>query len=45
MSENSVDTDKIAVLRRARRVWAIASVHGEEARLAPLHREIADRFP
>jgi hypothetical protein len=40
----AVDTDKIAVLRRARRVWAIASVHGEVDRLVGIHREIARRF-
>jgi len=44
MSTLAVDTDKIAVLRRARRVWAIASVHGEAAQLAQVHGEIAQRF-
>jgi len=44
MSGLQVDTDKIAILRRARRVWAVASAHGETARLAAVHREIAARF-
>lgn len=44
MSTLAVDTDKIAVLRRARRVWAVASIHGEAARLARLHVDIAARF-
>lgn len=44
MSTLAVDTDKIAVLRRARRVWAVASVHGEATRLARVHSEIAARF-
>ena len=44
MSTLAVDTDKIAVLRRTRRAWAIASVHGEIDRLATVHAEIAARF-
>ena len=37
--------DKIfATLRRARRIWAVASIHGEAARLAGLHRLIESRF-
>lgn len=31
-------------LRRARRIWAVASIHGEAARLASLHRLIESRF-
>jgi len=33
-----------AVLRRSRRVWAVASIHGEAERLAALHRRLADRL-
>ena len=44
MSHPIVDTDKIAVLRHPRRIWAIASVHGETARLAALHRQIARSY-
>lgn len=44
MSELIVDRDKFALLRGAQRIWAIASVHGEAARLAELHRAIAARF-
>ena len=44
MSAPIVDTDKIAVLRRPQRVWAVASVHGEVGKLARLHREIAQRY-
>jgi hypothetical protein len=35
---------KFARLRWARRIWAVASVHGEAARLARLHDLIAERF-
>lgn len=38
------DRKKFAVLRRPKRVWAVASIHGEAGRLATLHRQIADRF-
>ncbi len=38
------DKDKFAVLWRPRRVWAIAAVHGDAARLSKLHRLIADQF-
>lgn len=44
MSELIVDRDKFALLRGAQRIWAIASVHGEAARLAELHRAISARF-
>lgn len=44
MSPIVVDSDKIAVLRAARRVWAVASVHGEAGRLRALHEAIAARF-
>jgi len=37
-------TEKFARLRGARRVWAVASVHGEAARLAKLHDLIGERF-
>lgn len=39
------ETDKrFAILRRCRRVWAIASIHGDAERLAALHAELADRY-
>lgn len=41
---NGVRADKFARLRGARRVWAVASVHGEAERLARLHDRIAGRF-
>lgn len=44
MSPIVLDSDKIAVLRAARRVWAIASVHGEADRLRTLHDAVAARF-
>lgn len=34
----------IAVLRCARRVWAVAAIHGERDRLAALHAALWDRF-
>jgi serine/threonine protein phosphatase 1 len=33
-----------AVLRRSRRVWAVASIHGEAERLAALHRRLSERL-
>jgi serine/threonine protein phosphatase 1 len=38
------DRDKFAVLRKCRRVWAVAAIHGEAARLEALHRELETRF-
>lgn len=35
---------KFARLRGARRIWAIASIHGEATRLSKLHDRIAERF-
>ena len=38
------DLSMFAVLRRPRRIWAVASVHAESARLRKMHRAIAERF-
>lgn len=38
------DDQIFATLRRARRVWAVASIHGEAARLSSLHDQIEQRF-
>lgn len=38
------DRDKFAVLRRCRRVWAVAAIHGEAERLAALHAVLERRF-
>ncbi|MBM3601286.1 MAG: hypothetical protein FJX35_24080 [Alphaproteobacteria bacterium] len=38
------DREKFATLRGARRVWAVASVHGEAAQLSAVHAELARRF-
>jgi hypothetical protein len=38
------DSGKFARLRSARRIWAVASVHGEAERLKSLHDRIAARF-
>jgi hypothetical protein len=37
-------TGHFAQLRRARRIWAISSIHGEVDRLARLHDRLAGRF-
>jgi len=37
-------SERFAVLRRCRRVWAVAAIHGEAAKLAALHGEIAERL-
>ncbi|MDJ0945027.1 MAG: hypothetical protein QNJ30_16285 [Kiloniellales bacterium] len=41
---SSFKSQKFAVLRRASRVWAIASVHGEAERLKRLQAAIRERF-
>jgi serine/threonine protein phosphatase 1 len=42
---NSDATDgKFARLRGARRIWAVAAIHGEAERLTRLHDQIATRF-
>ncbi|GIK99159.1 MAG: metallophosphoesterase [Alphaproteobacteria bacterium] len=38
------DRDKFAVLRRCRRTWTVAAIHGEADRLEALHRELDARF-
>lgn len=38
------DSAVYALLRRCRRVWAVASSHGDAARLAALHRALAPRL-
>lgn len=40
----SRDRDKFAVLHAARRVWAVAAIHGEAEALARLHVALAERF-
>jgi serine/threonine protein phosphatase 1 len=35
---------KFALLKAARRVWAIASIHGEAGRLETLHHELGERL-
>jgi serine/threonine protein phosphatase 1 len=38
------DSPVFAILRRARRVWAIASIHAQPGRLARLHQALAERW-
>ena len=38
------DSQKFAVLHRARRVWAISGIHGEAARLERLHQALWSRL-
>lgn len=38
------DRDKFATLRHAERIWAIASIHGEAARLVALHDKLTKRI-
>ncbi|HEX6940506.1 MAG TPA: hypothetical protein VF158_13910 [Longimicrobiales bacterium] len=38
------DSEKFGVLRRSARIWAIAAIHGEAARLAAIHDAIASRL-
>ena len=38
------EREKFAILRKSQRVWAVAAIHGEAARLDALHREIERRF-
>ena len=44
MSQPLVDTDKISILHHPKRVWAVASIHGEADKLARLHQEMAQRY-
>ncbi|MFB0923639.1 MAG: hypothetical protein QMB76_09155, partial [Alphaproteobacteria bacterium] len=44
MSQMIVNGDKFALLRGAKRVWAVSSIHGDVARLRALHRMISERF-
>ena len=39
-----VDRDIFAAFRRARRVWAVASIHGEVGRLNALHELLGERL-
>jgi serine/threonine protein phosphatase 1 len=41
---NGISTGKLVRLHGARRVWAIASIHGEADRLRRLHDRIAERI-
>ena len=36
--------EKFAVLKAGRRVWAVASIHGEAARLRQVHEALTERF-
>jgi serine/threonine protein phosphatase 1 len=36
--------DKYAILRRCRRVWAVASIHSQAQRLTALHRSLEEQF-
>ncbi len=38
------DNELFATLRRARRVWAVAAIHGEAERVDRLHAELGRRF-
>ena len=42
--QGSAANEKFARLRRGRRIWAVASIHGEVERLCRLHDRIAERF-
>ena len=39
-----IDRQKFAVLRAARRIWAVGAIHGDAARLERLHAELLPRF-
>jgi serine/threonine protein phosphatase 1 len=38
------ESQKFAILKRARRIWAVGAIHGEAARLRALHDRLAERF-
>ena len=42
--QGSATSEKFARLRKGRRIWAVASIHGEAERLRRLHDRIAERF-
>ena len=39
-----VDRNIFSTFRRARRVWAVAAIHGEAGRLKALHKLLGDRL-
>ncbi len=38
------DDEIFSTLRRSRRIWAVASIHGEAERLDAVHRELFERL-
>ena len=38
------EPQKFAILKRARRIWAVGAIHGESGRLIGLHDVLAERF-
>ena len=38
------EPQKFAILKRARRIWAVGAIHGESDRLIGLHDVLAERF-
>ncbi len=44
MTASRLDSAKFATLRRPRRIWTVAAIHGEADRLAALHDAIDARF-
>lgn len=44
MASPPCDSEPFGHLKRARRVWAVASIHGEAQRLAVLHERLAQRL-
>src|SRR5689334_25325478 len=43
-SSTMPEHEKFAVLRTARRIWAVSPVHGDVARLRALHGYVAEQF-
>ena len=39
-----IESQKFAILRKVRRIWAVGAIHGEAARLAALHDRLSDRL-
>jgi hypothetical protein len=38
------ESQRFAVMKRTRRVWAVGAIHGDATRLAALHDQLGDRF-
>ncbi|HEC00919.1 MAG TPA: hypothetical protein ENI91_04435, partial [Sphingomonadales bacterium] len=41
---SNMDMDKFGCLDQAKRIWAVAAIHGQSSALADLHEELVTKF-